>query len=302
MSPAVEPTGSSNVRIATAFALVLLAFVTVLDCASAWAGQPDPIRRARRAVHGRYIVGLRAVGDPDALAAMSQSLGRGRVRHVYRHAARGFAIEASEASARALASDPAVAYVEEDGVVTTAGGQSLTDDDNWGLDRIDQRAARGDGPTAYDHLYRYSADGAGVNVYVLDTGIRTTHVEFGGRAFRVFSARGYEPDVDCHGHGTHVAGIAGGVRYGVAKSVTLHSLRVIGCEGFGYVSDIVAAVDWITANAVRPAVINMSLGAGPSEASMRARGRYWPRGLPSSQRPATTTPMRAVVLREGCPG
>ena len=170
---------------------VLLFMLAVVDFASAQA-EPDPIRRARRAVHGRYIVAVRSGADPDALAGMSQALGRGRVRHVYRNAYRGFAIQASDAAARTLASDPAVAYVEEDAVVTATGEQSLAEDDSWGLDRIDQRAITLDGAAAYDHVYRYSAEGAGVNVYVVDTGVRTTHVEFGGRAFAAFDARPYE--------------------------------------------------------------------------------------------------------------
>ena len=83
-------------------------------------------------------------------------------------------------------------------------------------------------------VYRYSAEGLGVNVYVVDTGVRTTHLEFGGRAFAAFNARPFEDGAgDCHGHGTHVAGIVGGVRSGVAKSVTLHSVRVTGCDGTG---------------------------------------------------------------------
>ena len=160
-----------------------------------------------------------------------------------------------------------MASVEEDAVITAAGEQSLAEDDSWGLDRIDQRAITLDGAPAYDHVYRYSAEGTGVHVYVVDTGIRTTHVEFGGRAFIAFDAR---PDAsgegDCNGHGTHVAGIVGGGRFGVAKGVTLHSVRVLGCDGTGYVSDLLAGLDWIATNGVLPAVINMSINAGASEA------------------------------------
>ena len=172
---------------------------------------------------------MRSNDDPDAIAGAAQKQARGRVRHVYRHAFRGFTIETSEATARALAADPGVSYVEEDGVVQTTEQQSLDESDNWGLDRIDQRAVSADG-AGYDHTYRDAADGSGVNVYVIDTGIRTTHVEFGGRAFTAFDAQSTKNvEGDCNGHGTHVAGIVGGVRFGVAKLVTLHSVRVLGC-------------------------------------------------------------------------
>jgi hypothetical protein len=157
--------------------------------------------------------------------------------------------------------------VEEDAVVRATGEQSLYEDGSWALDRIDQRVITSNGADAYDRRYRYSAEGTGVNVYVVDTGIRTTHVELGGRAFAAFNARPYEDGAgDCNGHGTHVAGIVGGVRFGVAKSVTLHSVRVLGCDGNGWVSDLLAGIDWITSHHVRPAVINMSIGADASEA------------------------------------
>ena len=164
-----------------------------------------------------------------------------------------------------MAADPGVRYVEEDGLVEASSVESLDASSSWGLDRIDQRVIRKAGALAYNHLYRYAAVGAGVNVYVVDTGVRTTHVEFGGRAFAAFDARAYENvDGDCNGHGTHVAGIIGGSRVGVAKLVTLHSVRVLGCDGTGYVSDLVAGIDWIVANQQKPAVINMSIQALPN--------------------------------------
>lgn len=244
-------------------ATVLLFGLTVASTSS---GQSrDVVRRNHRPVHGRYLVAIGSTDDPEALASAMQGLGRGRVRHVYRHAFRGFAIEMSEATARTMAADPGVRYVEEDGLVEASSVESLDASSSWGLDRIDQRVIRKAGALAYDHLYRYAAAGAGVNVYVVDTGVRTTHVEFGGRAFAAFDARAYENvDGDCNGHGTHVAGIIGGSRVGVAKLVTLHSVRVLGCDGTGYVSDLVAGIDWIVANQRKPAVINMSIQALPN--------------------------------------
>jgi subtilisin family serine protease len=104
-----------------------------------------------------------------------------------------------------------------------------------------------------------------VNVYVVDTGIRRTHTQFGGRAFSAFTAindgRG---STDCHGHGTHVAGTVGGSTHGVAKRARLHAVRVLGCDGYGATSGVIAGVDWVRANHVKPAVANMSLGGSPS--------------------------------------
>jgi len=226
----------------------------------------EGIRRARQPISRRYLVMLRDTEDPETAAAVVQAMGRGRVRHVYRKAVRGFAVETSEAGARVLAGDPSVAMVEEDGLVYTAGWQTLDVGDSWGLDRVDQRKVVSGLGLTYDGLYRYSGDGSGVNVYVVDTGIRTTHIEFGGRATSAFDAinDGYGGG-DCHGHGTHVAGTIGGTRSGVAKESTLYSVRALGCDGYGSFSGLALAIDWITVNHVKPAVISMSIGGGQSE-------------------------------------
>jgi subtilisin family serine protease len=104
-----------------------------------------------------------------------------------------------------------------------------------------------------------------VNVYIIDTGIRLTHNQFGGRAFAGFDALGGN-STDCHGHGTHVAGTVGGSTYGVAKAVRLFAVRVLSCSGSGSTSGVIAGVDWVTANHLDPAVANMSLGGGVSNA------------------------------------
>jgi subtilisin family serine protease len=239
---------------------------------AAQTSRPDAIRRAARPVPGRYIVVLRNADDPESMGREAEKLPKGRLRHVYRNAVRGFAIETTEAAARALARDPRVAFVEEDGIVAVTGWQGLDPfRDSWGLDRIDQRTSYANGEPTYDAIYRYNLDGTGVHAYIIDTGIRTTHGDFGGRAVSELDAvGGAQSATDCYGHGTHVAGIVGGLEFGVAKNVTLHSLRVLNCAGFGTLSAIAAALDWVTANHVKPAVVNLSMSAGPSEAITQA--------------------------------
>ncbi len=129
------------------------------------------------------------------------------------------------------------------------------------MDRIDQQLL------PLNNTYNYNNDGGGVSAYVIDTGIRITHTEFGGRATHGFDAvnDGYNGN-DCHGHGTHVAGTIGGTNYGVAKNVQLIAVRVLNCSGSGTTSGVIAGIDWVTINAVRPAVANMSLGGSISSA------------------------------------
>jgi subtilisin family serine protease len=146
--------------------------------------------------------------------------------------------------------------VDPDTPVTTSGTQPSPP---WVLDRIDQRAL------PLSASYTYPNDGAGVTAYVVDTGILSTHVDFGGRVRAGYTAindgRGTG---DCNGHGTHVAGTIGGTTYGVAKGVTLKAVRVLDCQGSGTDADVVAGMDWVAQHAAKPAVANMSLGGGKS--------------------------------------
>jgi subtilisin family serine protease len=157
-----------------------------------------------------------------------------------------------------LSNDPRVIFVEQDSIMEANITQS---NPPWGLDRIDQR----DLPLS--QTYSYTTTGAGVNVYIIDTGIRRTHTQFGGRAFIGFDAIGDGQNTnDCNGHGTHVAGTVGGSTFGVAKGVRLFAVRVLSCNGSGSNSGVIAGVNWVTSNHIDPAVANMSLGGGASTA------------------------------------
>ncbi len=216
-----------------------------------------------RAIPNQYIVVLddQQVAAPEVPGLAQALAGQhgGRVRFVYQHALRGFALDISARGAAALARNPRVRYVEQDAVMEIVDTQTNA---TWGLDRIDQR----DRPL--DGTYVYNTTAAGVHAYIIDTGIRRTHVEFGGRV----SASGYTAisdgngTNDCNGHGTHVSGTVGGATYGVAKGVTLHAVRVLDCSGSGTTSGVIAGVNWVTSNKVLPAVANMSLGGGASTA------------------------------------
>ncbi len=213
------------------------------------------------AVSGRYIVSLRpaAAGSLDPLLRQVARLGGG-VTHVYRNALFGFAVTAPAAVVPVLRAHPAVAYVEPDRVVRASAIQTGAP---WGLDRIDQRAL------PVNRTYSYGLTGKGVTAYVIDTGILLGHADFAGRAVKGFDA--VTPGgsaVDCNGHGTHVAGSLGGTRYGVAKAVRLVAVRVLGCEGDGATSGVIAGIDWVTGHHVtgQPAVANMSLGGSASQA------------------------------------
>ena len=181
---------------------------------------------------------------------------KGKIKYVYQDALNGFAVEMSEKEAETLSLDYRVKFVEEDGVVTADVTQNNA---TWGLDRIDQRNR------PLSATYTYNWTGSGVTAYIIDTGIRTTHTQFGGRASNVFDAFGGNGQ-DCNGHGTHVAGTVGGSTYGVAKSALLRGVRVLDCNGSGSNSGVIAGVDWVRNNHIAPAVANMSLGGGVSTA------------------------------------
>jgi subtilisin family serine protease len=221
---------------------------------------------ASRAAHGKYIVVFRDdVRDVPGLANALVRQHGGSLVAVYQHALRGFGASLPPAAVEALARNPQVAYVEPEIILTGSCSSYISSTPQcgapWGLDRVDARNVQ-DG--VYDQFF---GNGAGVNVYVLDSGIRFSHAEFGGRAVSGYDFVSNDSDAsDCFGHGTQVAGNIGGATYGVAKSVQLVSVRVLDCSNGGSSLGVVSGIDWVTANHAKPAVANMSLGGSVSTA------------------------------------
>ena len=228
--------------------------------------RPKLHRKGANAIPRHYIVVLDVdaagpAGDTITATARATELSTtfgGGITNVYAHAINGFSAWMSDDRAVALSDDPRVKFVEEDSIMTATVTQS---NPPWGLDRIGQR------DLPLNQTYSYTATGAGVHAYIIDTGIRVTHTQFGGRASIGFDAvRDGQNGNDCNGHGTHVSGTVGGSTFGVAKSVTLVAVRVLNCSGSGTTSGVIAGIDWVTAFHISPAVANMSLGGGVSTA------------------------------------
>lgn len=216
---------------------------------------------APKYIDGSYIVVMKpSVADVDGeVNEIGQHYGA-TATYRYKYAIKGFAGRLSGAAVDALRKDPRVSYIEQDQEVHLVGVQP--NPPSWGLDRIDQVSR------PLDASYTYNQTGAGVDAYIIDTGIRTTHNEFGGRAVAGYDA--VTPGgtaADGNGHGTHVAGTVGGSTYGVAKGVHLVAVRVLDNSGSGSTSGVVAGIDWVTGDhTTHPAVANMSLGGGASTA------------------------------------
>ncbi|WP_370249401.1 S8 family serine peptidase [Nocardioides sp.] len=233
-------------------------------------GPTAPLLRAQDPIASRYIVMLDRDAAARAEARDAVAGPGGDVTRVYT-ALDGYTATLTPEQLQRVRRDPDVAFVQQDGRVSIEATQTGA---TWGLDRIDQRARPLSG------TYTSTATGSGVRAYIIDTGILATHSEFSGRvaagATAINDGRG---TTDCNGHGTHVAGTVGGRTYGVAKSVTLVPVRVLGCDGSGSNSGVIAGMDWVATNATRPAVANMSLGGGADAATDAAVARMTSAGV-----------------------
>ncbi|MBV9773420.1 MAG: S8 family peptidase [Gemmatimonadetes bacterium] len=201
-----------------------------------------------KGIQDEYIIVLKEGGNPRSVAAIAGV----NPKFVYAAVVNGFSATLNAGQLNALQHNPNVDYIEQDQVATASTVQSGA---TWGIDRIDQRNLPLSG------TYSYTTTASNVRAYIIDTGIQTSHSQFGGRAAVSYDATGGTGQ-DCNGHGTHVAGTVGSATYGVAKGVLLRAVRVLDCNGSGTNSGVIAGMDWVRVNATKPAVANMSLGGG----------------------------------------
>ncbi|WP_336940235.1 S8 family peptidase [Acinetobacter pittii] len=221
--------------------------------------------QAKGIIKNQYIVILNKDAGPsnDFAKNIAKQHG-GKVLQTYDTVLKGFAVYLPEAAGtafvEAMKKNPNVLSVENDTIIKIdATTQSNPD---WGLDRIDQKAL------PLNSAYSYLQTGSGTTAYIVDTGILSTHQQFSGRVLSGYTAiSDGNGTTDCNGHGTHVAGTVGGSTYGVAKNVSLVPIRILGCDGSGASSNVIAGLDWILKNGKKPAVVNMSLG-GEANASL----------------------------------
>ncbi|MEU4421456.1 S8 family peptidase [Actinoplanes sp. NPDC024001] len=234
------------------FALATAVVATGTPAAAAPATGEIRLAGSADAIPGSYIVVLKSGAQQ---AKLSKAYGA-TVRRSFGRVINGFEAGMTETQAKRLAAHSDVAYVEQNQTIQLSATQTNA---TWGLDRIDQRNR------PLSTTYTYPVTASNVTAYIIDTGIRYTHSQFGGRATPGYDAVG-TGGVDCNGHGTHVAGTVGGSTHGVAKAVKLVGVRVLNCSGSGTTAGVIAGVNWVTQNAVKPAVANMSLGGGASTA------------------------------------
>ncbi|MDV7558652.1 S8 family peptidase [Acinetobacter baumannii] len=250
-----------NIRQVSAICLSIAATHFVY-AASNVANPVNDSSQVKGIIKNQYIVILNKDAGPSK--DFAQNIAKqhaGKVLQSYDTVLKGFAIylpdTAGAAFIEAMKKNPHVLSVESDTIVNIdATTQSNPD---WGLDRIDQKAL------PLNSTYSYLQTGSGTTAYIVDTGILSSHQEFSGRVLSGYTAiSDGNGTTDCNGHGTHVAGTVGGTTYGVAKNVNLVPIRILGCDGSGASSNVIAGLDWILKNGKKPAVVNMSLGGATS--------------------------------------
>lgn len=254
---------------------IFLSFLTTWIQVNPGQAESQKFIQSSNRILGQYIIVLNNDSNPTALEVVSNKANTvfgASIGNTYTNVFKGFSAILGEQQAIALSNDPQVKFVVEDSIISIPeierGGRrrrkkrkKRREPATWGLDRLDQVFL------PLNQRYNRIGNGETVNVYVVDTGIRLTHEEFEGRATVGINTTSI-PFEDCNSHGTHVAGTIGGQTYGVAKKVNLISVKALGikdtlgrCYGVGDLSWVVAGLDWISQNAQRPAVVNMSLGS-----------------------------------------
>lgn len=265
---------------------VVTGVLLATGAAGVYAGQFKTAPVAANAIEGQYIVVLKdsVVEENQGLFSSQANLKavqmvndklslkyNANVTRTYKSVLKGGVYQMSEGEAQKLAQDPSVKLVEEDQMMSINATQNNA---TWGLDRSDQRNLPLSG------TYTYNTGASNVNAYIIDTGILTTHSNFSGRAFSGIDTVDNDNDAtDCNGHGTHVSGTIGSDTYGIAKDVNLIGVRVLNCQGSGSNSGVIAGMDWVADNHVKPAVANMSLGGGASSATDSAVARLTQAGV-----------------------
>ncbi len=226
--------------------------------------------KTKSSVDLSYRDGIELVTKATKQLFVEKAIPEENIDHVYGFALNGFAATLNDEQLESLLLDDRIKYIEPVMVVKVFGSQTNA---TWGIDRVDQRSL------PLNQTYTWDATGQGVRAYIIDTGIKTAHQEFGGRASFGFDAFGGNGE-DGNGHGTHVAGSVGGATYGVAKNVLLIAVRVLDNNGSGTTTGVIAGMDWVAGNHIKPAVANMSLGGGASTATDDAVARMYDAGVP----------------------
>ena len=243
----------------------LAACSDVADPTSASVRTSAPVLSAADGIPGAYIVVLKDGASARSVAAVAGV----SPRFTYQNVLNGFAASLNAGQLNALRNNPNVEYIEQDGIATASTIQTGA---TWGIDRTDQTGLPLSG------TYTYASTGAGVHAYIIDTGVRADHVEFGGRAVMAYNSAGGK-NTDCNGHGTHVGGTVGGKTYGIAKGVSIYGVKVLDCRGSGTWSGVISGMDWVAANHRKPAVANLSLGGGANQSVDDAASRLSDAGV-----------------------